>query len=275
MPELPEVEHAMQRLAAVATGKRVAALRALHPALGRGLPASDLEAVVGRRIELVERRGKHQLVHLSGDVVIVAHFRMAGDWHDGVPHEPPRFARAALEFTDGSAVFLVDSRAFATLVVRPRGGEQLPALGIDAASPALDGGALARAVASRRGPLKPVLLDQSVIAGLGNIYAAEALWHAALSPFSPTPSLGEGELERLAVAIRHTMARAFDDPGRYSRGEGLARLAVYGRGGESCLRCGTPIVRVPQAGRSTFYCPGCQALPSDAGVSRAPPEAPP
>ena len=262
MPELPEVEHATRRLAAIATGKRVAALRALHPALARGLADGDVERIAGRRVEHVERRGKHQLLHLSDGVVLVAHFRMAGDWHDGVPDEPPRFARAVVEFTDGSAVFLVDSRAFATIVVRDSGDEQLPALGIDAASPALDGTALARALAGRRGPIKPVLLDQSVVAGLGNIYAAEALWHAELSPFAAAGSLAADVLDRLAPAITHTMQLALADPGRYSRGEGLDRLAVYGRAGEPCLRCGSSVERVPQAGRSTFYCPGCQRLPS-------------
>lgn len=263
MPELPEVEHAMRRLAAMATGKRVAALRALHPALARGLAGADLEQLVGRRVELVERRGKHQLLHLSDGLVLVAHFRMAGDWHDGVPHEPPRFARAVVEFTDGSAVFLVDSRAFATIVVRVSGNEQLPALGVDAASPDLDGAALACALSGRRGPIKPVLLDQSVVAGLGNIYAAEALWHAGLSPFAAAASLPGEAVDRLAAAIRQTMELALEDPGRYSRGEGLDRLAVYGRAGELCLRCGSVVARVAQAGRSTFHCPGCQRDPID------------
>lgn len=262
MPELPEVEHATQRLAHIATGRRIAALRTLHPAIARGLSAGDLASVAGRTVDLVERRGKHQLVHLGDDVVLVAHFRMAGDWYDGPADAPPRFARAALEFTDGSAVFLVDSRAFATLVVRTRGQEGIPPLGVDAASPALDGHALHRALATRRGPIKPALLDQSVIAGLGNIYAAEALWHARVSPFVPASAVNPEQLAALAEAIRHTIALAMDDPGRYSRGEGLARLTVYGREGEPCLRCAAPIVRVPQAGRSTFYCPGCQGAAS-------------
>jgi formamidopyrimidine-DNA glycosylase len=261
MPELPEVEHAARRLAHIATGKRIVALRTLHPAVARGLSPGDLSRVEGRTVDLVERRGKHQLVHLGDDVVLIAHFRMTGDWHDGPADAPPRFARAVLEFTDGSAIFLVDSRAFATLVVRTRGEEGIPALGVDAASPALDGPALQRALARRRGPIKPALLDQAVIAGLGNISAAEALWHARVSPFAAASSVEPHALAALAAAIRHTIALAMDDPGRYSRGEGIERLAVYGREGEPCLRCAAPIVRVAQAGRSTFYCPDCQPAP--------------
>lgn len=261
MPELPEVEHATQRLARSATGKQIVALRTLHPAIARGLSDGDLARVAARTVHVVERRGKHQLVHLGDDVVLVAHFRMAGDWHDGVVTEPPRFARAVLEFSDGSAVFLVDSRAFATLVLRTRGDEGIPALGVDAASAALDGDALRGALAKRRGPIKPALLDQAVIAGLGNIYAAEALWHAHLSPFAAASSLEAPQLMALADGIRRTIALAMDDPGRYSRGEGLARLAVYGREGAPCLRCGAPIARVAQAGRSTFFCAGCQREP--------------
>jgi formamidopyrimidine-DNA glycosylase len=196
---------------------------------------------------------------------------MAGDWHSGATGELPRFARAVLEFTDGSAVYLVDSRAFATLLVRQRGDEGIPALGPDAGGAQLDGEALGRALAMRRGPLKPALLDQRVLAGLGNIYAAEALWHSELNPFVSARTLSTSELERLAAGIRQTIATARDDPGRYSRGEALARLAVYGREGEPCARCGSPIERVVQAGRSTYYCPRCQRLPSaEAAVSRAP-----
>lgn len=258
MPELPEVEHATQRLARLAMGKQIVALRTLHPAVARGLSAVDLASVVGRSVRLVERRGKYQLVHLGDDLVLVAHFRMAGDWHHGSPDAPPRFARAVLEFSDGSAIFLVDSRAFATILVRARGDEGIPSLGIDAASAALDGPELHRALRGRRGPIKPALLDQAVVAGLGNIYAAEALWHAGMSPFATARLLGPPQLSALANGIRHTIALAMEDPGRYSRGEGLDRLSVYGRESEPCPRCGAPILRVAQAGRSTFYCPECQ-----------------
>ncbi len=195
--------------------------------------------------------------------MLVAHFRMTGDWLSGQVGDAPRLARAVLEFTDGSAVFLIDSRALATLVVRRRGAEQLPAFGLDAADLSLDGAKLGEALGSRRGPIKPALLDQTVIAGLGNIYVAEALWHAEISPFAAANALGEVALGRLARSIQHTLVLAREDPGRYSRGEAVARLSVYGREGGPCLRCATPIARVVQAGRSTYYCLGCQREPLD------------
>ena len=271
MPELPEVEHATRRLESAAAGRQLRTVRTLHPAIARTFTAADAALAAGRQVEAVERRGKYQLLRLSGGLVLVAHFRMAGDWHIGAAHDVPRFARAALEFTDGSAVFLVDSRAFATLALRPSGDEGLPRLGVDAADPALDGAALGEALAARRGPLKPALLDQSVLAGLGNIYAAEALWHARLSPFAAANSLAAPELGALAAAVARTIALARDDPGRYSRGEGLDRLAVYGRAGEPCSRCRSAIVRVVQGGRATYFCPGCQPEPAPGPrVSRAP-----
>jgi formamidopyrimidine-DNA glycosylase len=197
---------------------------------------------------------------------------MAGDWEIGEPSVPPRLARAVLEFTDGTAVYLTDGRAFATLVVRPSGAEALPPLGLDAASPEVNGAYLLAALAARRAPIKQALLDQAVLAGLGNIYAAEALWHAGLSPLVPANELGLATLDRLAVAIHLTLALAQDDPGRYSRGEGIERLAVYGREGEPCVRCGTAVARLAQAGRSTYWCPGCQKRPRArrARLSRVP-----
>ena len=272
MPELPEVEDAARRLAAAATGKQLSSVRTLHPAVARSFSARDAGRVAGHRVEAVERRGKYQLLLLSGDLVLVVHFRMAGDWHAGEPHDVPRFARAVLEFTDGSALYLVDSRAFATLALFTRGAEGLPPLGVDAGDAALDGPTLRRALGARRGPIKGALLDQSVLAGLGNIYAAESLWHARVTPFARADMLSDAEVGDLAGAIRHTLELARGDPGRYSRGEGLDRLAVYGRAGAPCVRCGTVILRVAQSGRSTYYCPGCQTRGAAAPtrVSRAP-----
>jgi formamidopyrimidine-DNA glycosylase len=258
MPELPEVEYAAARLAGTVIGKQVVAARALHPALARCLPAIDAERLVGLAIVAVERRGKYQLLQLDDDIVLVAHFRMAGDWHVGPAGDPPGHARAVLEFADGTALFLVDARALATLVVRARGGEGLPQLGPDAASPTLTGALLRLGIAGRRTAIKPLLLDQRVVAGLGNIYAAEALWRAELSPFARPDALGDDHLDRLADAIGATLGDARRDPGRYSRGDALARLAVYGRAGEACSRCGEAVARVVQAGRSTYFCSGCQ-----------------
>jgi formamidopyrimidine-DNA glycosylase len=260
VPELPEVEAAARVLERAALGKRITELRLLHPALQRR--AGDCaEQVRGRTIARVERRGKHQLVTLDDDSVLHVHFRMSGDWLVGRRDDAePRHARAVLELEDGTRVSLVDPRALATVTLHRTGGQALPELGMEATDPALDAGALGRALGGRRAAVKTALLDQRVLAGLGNIYAAEALWHARIDPRSPAASLRPASLERLVAGIREALAVAADDPGRYSRGEATDRLHVYGREGEPCHRCGARIRRIVQGGRSTYFCPRCQRL---------------
>ena len=259
MPELPEVEAARRVLADAAVGRAIAELRVLHPALERCISPAEQRSVVGRRVTGAERRGKHQLLRLDDGRVLHVHFRMAGDWTVGRTADPlPRHARAVLEFDDDSRVVLVDPRALCTIALHPSAAAALPALGPEATDPALDAGVLGAALARRRGPIKPVLLDQRVVAGLGNIYAAEALWHARISPRAAAASLSAARLARLVDGMRRALAEAATVPGRYAREEGVERLRVYGREGEPCPRCGVRIRRIVQAGRSTYYCPTCQ-----------------
>ena len=261
MPELPEVELAARVFERAAIGKRIVELRLLHPALRRRAGDDCVEHVRGRTVVRVERRGKHQLVTLDDGAVLHVHFRMSGDWVVGTRDEPePRHARAVLELADGTRVALVDPRALGALTLHRIGGQPLPELGMEATDPALDAAVLGRAVAGRRVAVKTALLDQRVLAGLGNIYAAEALWHARIDPRSPAASLRPASLARLVTGIREALAAASDDPGRYSRGEATDRLHVYGREGEPCHRCGARIRRIVQSGRSTYFCPRCQRL---------------
>jgi formamidopyrimidine-DNA glycosylase len=257
MPELPEVERAARALDAAARGKTIAALRVLHRSLARRLSDERAEQARGRVIERVERRGKHQLLHLSGGVVLHAHFRMAGDWVVGRVGDPEeRFARAVLELTDGTRVSLVDSRALATLSLHDPGDTVLPALGPEPFSAAFTTDWLRAALAGRRIAIKPALLDQRVVAGLGNIYAAEALWLARIDPRATAGRLGAARLERLVRAIRQVLTRAPTE--RYTERGGEVRWRVYDREGSRCRRCGGTIARTVQAGRSTYYCPRCQ-----------------
>ena len=261
MPELPEVEAARRLLQRAAAGRTLAAVHVRHPALARRLGAADRRALEGARVERVERRGKHQLVHLDGGAVLLAHFRMTGDWEVGRVGDPePPYARALFEFTDGVRVALVDPRALSTLELRRAGAELgLPAMGPEADGPDLTPEWMARALARRRGPVKPALLDQRVVAGIGNIYASEALWRARISPTAPADSLGRPRLARLADALRETVRQALRvRGGRYARTGSAEHFAVYGREGEPCRRCGAAVARITQAGRSTFYCPRCQ-----------------
>jgi len=183
MPELPEVEEAMQRLIAAVQGKTIARAKALHPSHMRQLPDASARRLRHQKILRVERRGKHQLIHLSNGSILHAHFRMNGDWLLSRTDEPvDRFTRAMIELTDGTRVELNDRRALSALTLHAKGSDPLPALGVEANDDALTADYLRTALKSRNGPIKPALMDQKVIAGLGNIYAAEALWRARISP---------------------------------------------------------------------------------------------
>lgn len=182
---------------------------------------------------------------------------MNGDWEGGqVDAMLPRFARAALDFTDGSRLVLVDSRALATLDVHPAGVDLALGLGPDAADPSWTAEQLGTALATRRGPIKPALLDQKLVAGLGNIYAAESLWRARIDPRLPARELTPPRVKKLRQAIATVIERAVGS--RYTDDDRV-KLDVYDREGKPCRRCRTPIERIVQAGRSTYYCPHCQA----------------
>jgi formamidopyrimidine-DNA glycosylase len=253
MPELPEVEDARKRLAKAAEGKVIARLRLLHPALAKRITPGRLRGLKGRRIVRVERRGKHQLVHLDDGRTIAFHFRMNGDWEIGkVADEEPRFTRASLELENGTRVALTDMRALSTVELFDK-GEGDPELGPEPSDPAFNADTLGVSLARRSGEIKPALLDQKMVAGIGNIYSSEALWLARISPKAKAASLSAHRRERLVRAIREVISDA--PAGRYQEKKETSRWNVYDREGEKCPRCGATIKRIVQAGRSTFYCP--------------------
>jgi len=259
MPELPEVEEAMQRLRAAVEDKTIARVRTHHAALERQLPDATARRLRQQKIVSVERRGKHQLLHLANGSVLHAHFRMNGDWLMSRTDQPlDKFSRASIELTDGSRVELHDSRALSSLKLHPKGENPLPKLGIEANDPALDADYLRTALSRRRGPIKPALMDQAVIAGLGNIYAAESLWGAKMSPRAVSSSISRPRLTKLADSIHEVLEKENRPPGRYTDTENRQRFQVYDREGKACSRCGSKIKRIPQAGRSTYFCPACQ-----------------
>ncbi|HEY6088497.1 MAG TPA: bifunctional DNA-formamidopyrimidine glycosylase/DNA-(apurinic or apyrimidinic site) lyase [Gemmatimonadaceae bacterium] len=259
MPELPEVERAARALSRAALGKTISSVKAIHPALKRKLPPAKSRAVKGKRIDRVERRGKHQLLHLDSGDTLVVHFRMNGDWEIGTTSDPlDRFARAAIELSDGTRISLVDRRALSSITLDKKGSSSLPPLGREASDAALDADYLLDALRRKKIAIKPALMDQSVIAGLGNIYVAEALWEAELDPRTPAAKVLRVNLERLVDAIRLVLSPRKRRPGRYTATRGVSRFAVYDREGQICRRCGGTIERIVQAGRSTYFCPDCQ-----------------
>jgi formamidopyrimidine-DNA glycosylase len=259
MPELPEVERAARQLTLAALGKTIASVRAIHPALKRKLSPSKSRATKGKRIESIERRGKHQLLHLDSGDTLVVHFRMNGDWEVGTTADAlDRFARAVIELVDGTRVSLVDRRALSSITLDKKGTSSLPKLGLEASDPSLDADYLLEALKRKKIAIKPALMDQSVVAGLGNIYVAEALWEAEMKPRKLAAKVSRARLERLVDAIRLVLSPKKRLPGRYTDKRGASRFAVYDREGQVCWRCGGTIKRIVQAGRSTYFCPSCQ-----------------
>lgn len=255
MPELPEVERARRMLEKTAVGHRIARIRTLHPSHARRLSPSRAAIARGRVIEGVDRYGKHQVLRLSGGWMAHVHFRMSGDWEIGsTATAPSPHARVLIDLAGGTRLSLVDPRALSTFTLHPPGPDPLPRLGPDPLSAGFNADWLAGALRGRRVSAKVALLDQGVAAGVGNIYAAEALWVARIDPRAIAGALRRPRLARLAEAIRQVLrlasgvrAHRASDP-----------FAVYGREGNACPRCGARIRRIVQAGRSTYFCPRCQ-----------------
>lgn len=258
MPELPEVEYAARIAHDAVQGRALHAIRGLHPSVLRDGAVAEAQALVGRTVQGVRRVAKWQEFAFDDGAVLVVHFRMTGDWAVTATPEPPRHARIHLHFDGDRHLWLVDPRVLGRVQYRAPGAPPDARTGPDAHDPALTAPALRARLAARRIPIKQALLDQRILAGLGNIYAAEALWYARIHPATPAARLSLARVERLLEGIRWTLHAALTDPGRQAYGESLDRLSVYDREGQPCLRCTTPIRRIVQGQRSTYYCPRCQ-----------------
>ena len=272
MPELPEVETIRVQLEPELVGRRIERLDVLDGRWSRPLPPQELAApVAGRSIEGLERRGKYLLLRLDRDETLVMHLRMTGNLllvEPGAPDQP--YLRARFLLDDGRELRFTDPRRFgeafllgsAALDERFRGR-----LGVEPLSEEFTVAALEQVATGSRAPLKSFLLDQARLAGVGNIYADEALFRARLHPLSPAGSMRSEHVEALrdgvVDALRAGLAGggASIDDYRDARGERGAmqdEFLVHTREGKPCLRCGETIRRIVVGGRSTYYCPGCQ-----------------
>ena len=287
MPELPEVEVVRSGLQRWVVGRTVAKVELLHPRAARRHLAGpdDLVArLTGRTLEAARRRGKYLWLPLSGTgEALLGHLGMSGQLLVLSPEEPDGpHLRARLSFTDGGRELrYVDQRTFGGLSVEPlvdRPAGRVPAviahLGPDPLEPEFDVAAFAAALRRRRTGIKRALLDQSLVSGIGNIYADEALWRAKLHYARPTETLTRPVVQRLVQGVREVMNEAlaaggtsFDSLYVNVNGESgyfERSLHVYGRRDEPCPRCGTPIRRDPFMNRSSFSCPRCQPRPRNA-----------
>jgi formamidopyrimidine-DNA glycosylase len=273
VPELPEVETIRLQLEPCLVGRTLERVSILDPRLTR---PDDPEQVAvrleGEEVAALERRGKYLIVRFTSGRALLIHLRMTGSFQYSpattLQDDPHR--RAVIRLDNGSDVMYRDVRRFGTwLLLEPP--EIEPYLAVRTGVEPLERGFttrfLAQRLEGRRAPVKAAILDQRTVAGLGNIYADEALWRARLHPLQPARSIVGDELKALRRGIKRALEAGIARQGATlrdyaapdgSRGSMQHEFKVYGRAGEPCSRCGTPIEKIRAGGRGTWYCPSCQ-----------------
>ena len=270
MPELPEVETVRRGLALRLTGRRIVKAELRRRDLRRPFPPMLAERLAGALIGELRRRGKYLLIELDDSGVLLLHLGMSGRITAGATGTAPeRHDHVILTLDDGTLVRFNDARRFGLLDYIVRGAEMahplLAGMGPEPLEAGFDGAYLEGALASKLTPIKSALLDQKIVAGLGNIYVCEALYRAGISPRRLAATISGARARRLAAAIREVLAEAITAGGSSLRdyvqangelGYFQHRWAVYGKEGEACpgCTCAEGVRRIVQAGRSTFFC---------------------
>ena len=267
MPELPEVETTVRGLEKVLLGRRIARVEPRRADLRRAFPPDLGQRLTGVSVSGLGRRGKFGLIHTDRGDTIVFHLGMSGKWRIA-PKETHLHDHLLLETDEGVRLALNDPRRFGSVdLVSTNGLDEWAArAGLGPEPIDLDPGQLHARLRGRSAPIKALLLDQRTVAGLGNIYACEALYRAGIHPRRAAGRLSRARVDRLVAAIRDVIADAIESGGStlrdYARPDGelgyfSARFLVYDREGKPCA-CGGTVRRIVQGGRSTFYCPQCQ-----------------
>jgi formamidopyrimidine-DNA glycosylase len=273
VPELPEVETVRLRLAPAVVGRRLERVEIRDSRLTRPEdPLVVAAELLGERVAALERRGKYLVFRFESGRGLLVHLRMTGGFRlaagNGLPDDP--YVRAVVTLDDGSDVAYRDVRRFGTwqllepYEVEPFLSERL---GEEPLERRFTARGLGQRLAGRRAPIKAALLDQRTIAGIGNIYVDEALWRARIHPLRPARELDHDDVKRLHRAVRRALEAGLARQGatirNYATPDGEAggmqhEFKVYGRAGEPCPRCRTPIEKTRAGGRGTWYCPACQ-----------------
>lgn len=273
MPELPEVETLRRSLEPHLLGDRIERVEVRNPAMREAIqPAQLARRTAGREVAALRRRAKYLLIDLERNQTLVVHLGMSGRL-TLVPAEEPLEPHEHVAFflRSGRRLRLRDPRRFGLVFAVPTpeipNDPHFAHLGIEPLEPGFDGDFLARAAAGRRGPVKSFLMDARIVVGLGNIYATEALFRSGVHPNRSVGRISAGSWGRIAESSMAVLRQAITQGGTtlndFADGEGRSgyfqvSLGVYGREGEPCSTCGTPIRRIVQAGRSSFYCHRCQ-----------------
>ena len=268
MPEMPEVEAVARRLREAEGGQRIKSLRILRPSIAKPQDVDEIEsAVKGRTLITVRRRAKHIFLELSSQVAIHIHLRMTGNLF-AIP-DARLFsvnARAILTLSNSHGIVFEDPRALGKLHLRSADevAEIEKGLGWEPLDEGFTLDVFSKMAANSNMPAKTFLMDQGYVAGLGNIYVAEVLYRARVDPRKVMKTITRPAVARIHAAIGSIMSEAvesvysaYEQPGAFAEGE-IFPVQVYDREGELCFRCGREIQRIPQGGRSTYFCPGCQ-----------------
>lgn len=277
MPELPEVETVRRGLLKIAAGRKINAIDVFY---GKTI-TNDVEkfrqALIGQTITTVDRRGKYLLFRFTNDLTMVSHLRMEGKYFNQPIGGPiDKHTHVVFEFTDGSELCYHDTRKFGRMTLVKTGDEMsvggLKTIGPEPTASDFTLPYFKSILAKSRGKIKPFLLNQHHVAGLGNIYADEVLWMSKINPEQPANSLTDQQvvalhdniIKELAKAIEykgttvHSFTNAFGDAGAFQN-----QLNAYGHAGDHCPRCGTKMVKIKVAQRGTTFCPHCQPLEQD------------
>ena len=269
MPELPEVETTVAGLRPVLEGKRLTLVEPRRADLRRPIPVDLRQRMTGSRVTRLTRRAKYGLIETDRGDVMIFHLGMSGRWRID-PSELEKHDHLLLETEENRRLVLNDPRRFGSLdLVRLDDLDSFPAfaaMGPEPLSDAFNGAYLKEATKGRRAPIKQLLLDQHIVAGLGNIYVCEALFMAGIHPRRMGGGISRPRYDRLAIAVKQVLKSAIAAGGSSLRdfvqpdgelGYFSKQWLVYGREGEKCA-CGAPVLRKVDGGRSTFYCEKCQ-----------------
>lgn len=270
MPELPEVEFVARQLQTELVGSHIVSAQVCWARSIRDLDARDFEErIAGQTVTRVGRRGKHMLVYLDGGDVLVVHRRMSGNLYISPPAPEDRYTRVSFALNNGRRLLYSDPRKFGRLALVAEADLDtfFAGLGPEPLAPVFTPAVLAERLAGTQRAIKAALLDQSIVAGLGNIYADEALFRAGIHPLRPASSLTRAEVAALHGGIQSALEAGIEHGGTtfgrhrdaYNEaGRNVEHLDVYRRTGQPCRRCGTPIQRIVVAQRGTHFCPRCQ-----------------
>jgi formamidopyrimidine-DNA glycosylase len=267
MPELPEVETIVRKFRSRLQGRRIVDFRSRWRRQVSPNAAAVRRALVGRKVTRLSRRGKFIVLDLDRGGFLLVHLRMSGrfEWTNGQKGHATH-VRAVWSFEDGHRLLFCDPRKFGRIVHTRNLADATAGLGIEPLGRQFTIGVLENLLHGRSRRLKPLLLDQSVIAGLGNIYTDEALFRAGLHPLMPANRLAREQVARLHMAIRDTLREGIRRNGTsidwiYPEGRMQDYLRIYGRTGETCHVCQTPIEWIRVGQRGTHICPRCQPEP--------------